>query len=121
MLPTVMLVVTMDELPQATDVSEAQLPEKSCRRTCDGAEDTVIVSMDDWATKEYHTSFLLVAPQPVSGGVYVDAVNVPPVLIHAAEDVSAIAPLQRLFAGCAKLADEIKISPPKINNVLGGR
>ena len=116
-----MLVVTMDELPQATDVSEAQLPEKSCRRTCDGAEDTVIVSMDDWATKEYHTSFLLVAPQPVSGGVYVDAVNVPPVLIHAAEDVSAIAPLQRLFAGCAKLADEIKISPPKINNVLGGR
>jgi hypothetical protein len=64
-LPTVRLVAASDEVPHATDVSAAQLPEKSWMRGLAGAEDNVIVVLEDTATKLYHTSFRLATPQPI--------------------------------------------------------
>lgn len=98
----------MEVFPHATEVRELQEPEKSWTRTCEGPEDTVMVCEDDWATNVYHTSDLLVAPQPVRGGVYVAELIVPPVLIQEVEEVSAIAPLHGSLAGWAKLKNEIK-------------
>ena len=59
--------VIMDAFPQATDVRDAQVPEKSWRRTLAGAEDTVMVGFVVAATKLYHTSFLEATPQPIVG------------------------------------------------------
>jgi len=62
-------VATREEFPQATEVSDAHDPENNWILAWAGVELNVIVSVDACATNVYHTSFLLVAPQPVIGGV----------------------------------------------------
>ena len=57
----------MEVLPQATDVSAPQLPEKSWRRELAGVEDKVIVGLVVCATKLYQTSFRSAIPQPIVG------------------------------------------------------
>ena len=101
MVPTESEVATRDEFPQATEVSDAHEPENNWIFGWLGAELRVIVSVDACATKVYQTSFLLVAPQPVIGGVLVLAVSVPAVLIQVVDEVSEVAFAQALFAGCA--------------------
>ena len=90
--------------PQASDVNAPQVPEKSCSRICDGADETVIVCVVACATKVYHTSDLLVAPQPIVApgkveGLYVAFTLVPPVFTQLDEELSAIAPEHSSLAG----------------------
>jgi len=111
------------ELPQAREVNEPQLPERSCTRIFEGAEESVMVCEVACATKVYHTSYLSDAPQPGLGkldGFHVALTFVPAVLIHVADDVSAIAPEHSLFAGCAKELKERTIPSSKKAKVAIG-
>ena len=107
MLPIVRDVYEMFVLPQEREVKDPQVPDRSCKRTCEGPEEIVIVSVVDAATNLYHTSDLFVAPQPteVPGkveGFQVAFTLVPPVLTHDVLEVNVMAPEQLSLLGCAK-------------------
>jgi len=94
----------MDKFPQATDVNEPQLPEKSCNLAFAGADDIVIVGLGVWATNVYHTSFRFGTPHPIEGIlVYVAPPSDPSVLTHASPEVNEIAPIQSSLAGAGSV------------------
>ena len=94
----------MEVIPQTIDVNEPQVPENSCKRICDGADEIVIVSEEDTATNLYHTSNLSEAPQPRVApgnvvGFHVAFTLVPAVLIQDVLEVSVIAAEHSLLLG----------------------
>src|SRR6186713_3354179 len=101
----------MDKFPQATDVNEAQVPEKSCSLAFAGADDIVIVGLVVWATKVYHTSLRFAVPHPMEGiFVYVAPPSDPSVLTQASPEVNEMAPLHRSFAGAGSVIQMSKKS-----------
>lgn len=122
MFPTVKPLVVTALLPHATDVSAAHEPENTCTlglAKLAPAALMVTVGLVLCATKRYQTSYFAVPPQPA--GVPADSVaftTVPVVLTQVVEDVNAIAPEQRLFAGCAKECLPVKRTTSSINNIL---
>jgi hypothetical protein len=112
-----------DVLPQTSDVSDPQLPEKSSRRPCDGPDDNVIVSVDEAATNLNHTSPLFVAPQPAVkvDGLNVELTVVPPVFTQLVAEVRVTAFAQSSFAGCANAIDDIKANTPVAKALNGGQ
>jgi hypothetical protein len=100
----------MEPFPQATGVSAAQVPEKSCNLGLAGAEDKVMVGLVVWATKLYQTSFLEATPQPMVGiAVYVAPANVPIVFTQVPEEVNAIAPAHRSLAGAGSVTHILNV------------
>ena len=94
----------MEVLPQATEVNEPQVPESNCTRICEGADEIVIVSIEDCATNVYHTSYLSEAPQPIVApgnavGFHVAFTLVPAVLTHDVLEVNVMAAEHSLLLG----------------------
>ena len=105
----------MEVLPQAIEVNEPQVPESNCKRICEGADEIVIVSEKDCATKLYHTSNLSEAPQPRVApgnavGFHVAFTLVPAVFIQDVLDVSVIAAEHSLLLGWANELND-SVSP----------
>jgi len=100
-------------VPQATDVNEPQVPEKSCIRGLAGDAERVIVVFAPTATKLYQTSFLLATPHPIDEREVYDApTNVPAVFEHAAFDVNEMAPAHSSFAGGVCVIQILKLATP---------
>ena len=96
----------MEELPQAIDVNEPHVPESNCKRICEGADEIVIVSEKDCATKLYQTSNLSEAPHPRVApgnvvGFHVAFTLVPAVFTQEVLEVSVIAAEHSLLLGWA--------------------
>ena len=111
----------MEVLPQKSEVNEPQVPERTWQRTCEGPDDIVIVSVEDWATNLYHTSNLSDAPQPGDGnvdGFHVELTFVPAVLTQEEFDVNVIALEQSSLDGCAKAAMVQKKIKEQTNRIL---
>jgi hypothetical protein len=97
----------------ATDVSDAQDPENSWMRVLAGADDSVIVVFVPYASKLYHTSFLLATPQPIEAMVEgVAPTKVPDVFEQDELDVKLIAPAHSSFVGGVCVTQILKLATP---------
>lgn len=91
-----------EEFPHDSDVNDPQDPERSWTRIFPGADDSVIVWEELWATKVYQTSYLSEAPHPGFGseeGFHVAFTFVPAVFTQDVEDVNVMAAEHSSLAG----------------------
>ncbi len=100
-------------VPQASETSEAQLPEYSCRLAVGifiPNELSVMVGFTDWAENLYQTSEVTPAEQPA--GILADRVEptkFPRVLEQVVPEVSVTAPEQSLLAGAGSVTQILNV------------